>query len=149
MLLKVVSHGHPDAELLIEAGRLDMLARYAYEDRTPVHGEDFSPPHGRFVVAYLDGTAVGCGGWRVNGRKAEIKRMYVAPAARRRGIAKAVLANLEEAARTAGRTEIILETGVRQPEALALYRSSGYLEIPAFGYHTEDAESVYLGKLLR
>jgi GNAT superfamily N-acetyltransferase len=68
----------------------------------------------------------------------EIKRMYVVPAARGAGYARAVLAALEDLARRLGAARVVLETGERQPEAIRLYESSGYLPIEGFG-HYKDA----------
>ena len=68
---------------------------------------------------------------------AEVKRMYVAPGARGRGLARAMLAHLEDTARQAGAEAMVLETGLAQPEAIALYVSSGYAEIPAFGFYRD------------
>jgi GNAT superfamily N-acetyltransferase len=61
--------------------------------------------------------------------------MYVAPIARGRGVARALLAELERTAAEAGRLRVMLETGTRQPEAIALYRSSGYRPVPSFGLY--------------
>ncbi|MET3962489.1 ribosomal protein S18 acetylase RimI-like enzyme [Marmoricola sp. OAE513] len=72
---------------------------------------------------------------------AEIKRMYVAPAGRGRGLARAMLAHLESTARAAGADLMILETGTEQPEALALYESSGYRSIPGFGYYRSSPKN--------
>jgi GNAT superfamily N-acetyltransferase len=90
-----------------------------------------------------DANALGCGALRVLGDGvAEVKRMYVAPAARGRGVAKAVLAGLEAAARERGWTTLRLETGPRQPEAMGLYSQAGYRPIEAFGAYVDapDAE---------
>ena len=74
--------------------------------------------------------------------------MYVTPAARSRGLARQMLAELERTARAAGYRRMILETGSKQPEAIGLYRSSGYTEIPAFGYYAGSPHSRHLAKLL-
>jgi GNAT superfamily N-acetyltransferase len=71
-------------------------------------------------------------------RTAEVKRMYVVPAARARGLARQVLAHLERTAAEAGAEAMILETGLAQPEAIALYESSGYTRIPSFGYYKDE-----------
>jgi len=78
----------------------------------------------------------------------EIKRMYVAPSARRRGVGRALLAGLEEAARDLGWTVLRLETGLRQPEAIALYEESGYRRIPDFGHWAGDPLTVSFEKAL-
>ena len=96
----------------------------------------------------MDGTPAACGGWRAHGADAELKRMYVSPAFRGRGLARAVLEALERTAAEAGFARVILETGQRQPEAIALYRSSGYEPVPSFGFYAEAPEAVHLGKVV-
>jgi GNAT superfamily N-acetyltransferase len=92
--------------------------------------EDFVPPSGRFVIAYQDGRPVGCGGVKsLHDGSVEVKRLFVAPEARRRGVARLILRRLENAAREAGNAVIRLDTGEQQPGALELFRSSGYREI--------------------
>lgn len=145
---EAVTYEHPDAARLIHEAQQEDVVRYGGEDETPVDPAEFAAPHGLFLVGYLDGIPVACGGWRVHDAGAELKRMYVAPAARRKGLAKAILAELESAALAAGHRWIILETGNRQPEALALYRSAGYTDVPKFGYYADDPEIVHLGKVL-
>lgn len=80
---------------------------------------------------------------------AEIKRMYVVPDARGKGHARALLAELERTARRRGRTRMVLETGTEQPDAVQLYRSSGYTPIPTFGPHRTDDRSRCFAKPLR
>jgi len=94
---------------------------------------ELGPPHGAFIVGYADGDAVCCGGLkRLPDGAAEIKRMYVTPAARSKGVAAQLLTALEDAARGLGYTVIRLDTGDRQPHAEALYRRSGYAPGPNF-----------------
>lgn len=118
-------------------------------DETPVRPEEFEPPQGTFLIAYRNGDAIGCGGWRTfagSGHLAEIKRMYVVPAARGRGVALALLRALEESAMQAGRTRAILETGILQPEAIALYGKAGYERIPDFGYYKDHPDVRSFGR---
>ena len=75
--------------------------------------------------------------------------MYVTPSARGRGLARRLLAELERTARAAGHQRVILETGSQQPEAVALYRSAGYTDIPAYGYYACSPDSMHFGKVLR
>ncbi len=94
---------------------------------------EMSPPTGCFLVAYVDGVAAGCGTVRrMDDATAEIKRMYVRPEVRGRGVARRILAGLESAALELGYRRIVLDTGDRMPEAQALYRSSGYDDIPDY-----------------
>ncbi|MGY1753922.1 GNAT family N-acetyltransferase [Blastococcus sp. SYSU D01042] len=91
-----------------------------------------------------DGTALGCGALRPLGDgAAEVKRMYVVQSARGRGVGRAVLAGLEDAARAHGWSTLRLETGPRQPEAVALYRSAGYRPIDAFGVYVDDPDALH------
>lgn len=136
----------PQAQRLISATLADLAERYGGAgDRTPVDPAEFDPPQGVFLLAWLDGAAVGCGGWRTEGEDAEIKRMYTAPEARGRGVARTVLTALEELARAAGRRRMILVTGYRQPEAIALYESRGYRRIPKFGYYKDEPGALAYG----
>jgi GNAT superfamily N-acetyltransferase len=146
--IEVVPYDHPDAARLIAEVQQEYEVRYGGPDTTAVHPAEFSPPRGLFLVGYLDDTPVASGGWRASGHDAEIKRMYVAQAARRSGLARAILAELERTARAAGHRRMILETGSAQPEAVALYRSAGYTEIPAFGHYADSPLSTHFGKVL-
>jgi GNAT superfamily N-acetyltransferase len=110
-------------------------------------------PNAVFVVARLEGEPVGCGalkpfeeGGAVD--TAEVKRMYVAPHARGRGVARAVLARLEDEARRFGYRRVVLETGVYQVEAIRLYERSGYTRIPCYGMYATRAISVCYGREL-
>ena len=98
-----------------------------------------------FWLASLDGRPVGCVGLRVLApARVEVKHLYVEPAARRRGTASALMAALEAEAARRG-AEIVLETGTRQPEAIALYEARGYRRRgPYPGSDVDDACSVYL-----
>jgi hypothetical protein len=102
-----------------------------------------------FLVARLGEEPVGCGALRrFDDETAEIKRMYVAPAGRRRGIARRILAALERCAREFHYRVIRLETGVRQPEARALYESMGFRRIAPFGPYIGSPTSVCFEKPL-
>lgn len=133
----------PDAARLVEEVQLEYVARYGSRDETPLRPGYFEPPGGAFFVGYLDGVPVATGAWRARDdvealgarASAEVKRMYVAPAARGRGLARLMLAHLEDTAAESGAEVMVLETGTGQPEALALYDSSGYVAIPGFGHY--------------
>ena len=101
----------------------------------------FVPPDGVFlVVRDEDGTALGCGGIaRYDEARGEVKRMYVVPQARGRGVGRRILVELEARARELGYTAVVLETGDRQPAALDLYETSGYDRIPCWApYDTRE-----------
>jgi GNAT superfamily N-acetyltransferase len=95
---------------------------------------DFAPPHGTFLVGFDEARTPVCGGGvkRLDAQAAEIKRMYVVPAARRRGLARELLRALEDAARQLGYGVVRLDTGPRQPHAQAMYESAGYRPIGNF-----------------
>ena len=101
-------------------------------------------------MAYVDGVAVGCGAIRrLDEVTAEIKRMYVDPSVRGRGIGRALVEALENEARVAGVTRIVLETGTRLPQAIGLYEAMGYARIPLFGeYLSSPDTSLCFGKSL-
>lgn len=146
--IEIVPYDHPDAGKLIDEGQQDEAERYGNADETPVDPDEFVPPKGVFMVGYADGVPVACGGWRSHGGDAELKRMYVVPAARGNGFARMILTELEQNALRAGHQRMILETGKKQPEAIALYRSMGYVYIPNFGYYANEPDCVCLAKAL-
>ena len=121
---------------LIELVQGEYVVRYGGRDDAPIDVAEFLPPKGLFLLATVDGVLAGCGGWRDLGDgRAEVKRMFTVAGFRNRGVARAVLAELERTAAAAGVEEIVLETGTVQPEAIALYASSGYEPIDGFGYY--------------
>jgi GNAT superfamily N-acetyltransferase len=146
--IRTVGYDDPDAQTLIEEVQQEYVRRYGGQDESPIDPAQFAPPQGLFVVLYEAGVPLAMGGWRRDGPVAELKRMYVRAAGRGRGYARAVLAHLERAAVLAGIETMILETGLKQPEAIALYESSGYLPITAFGHYAEAELSIHLGKSL-
>lgn len=151
-----VGFGHPDALLLIEAVQEEYVVRYGGRDDTPLDPLMFEPPAGSFYVGYLDDVPVVSGAWRRRGDvevfgsrdSAEVKRMYVAPQARGLGMARSMLAHLERTAAEAGARVMVLETGSAQPEAIALYESSGYTRIESFGHYKWSPQNRCFGKLL-
>ncbi len=101
------------------------------------------------VVAYEGETAVGCGAFKAyEEATAEIKRMFVRENVRGRGIAGVILAELEAWAKELNYTECILETGVKQPEAIRLYEKSGYEKMTSYGQYLNVANSVCMRKLI-
>lgn len=98
-----------------------------------VQPSELAPPDGAWLVAYLNGRPVGCGGLqRLDADTAEVRRIFLDEQARGRGIGRALLAQLEDQARDLGHRCIRLTTGDAQPEALGLFKSAGYEEIPPF-----------------
>ena len=149
MRIEVVSYEHPDAQRLVDEVQQEYVIRYGEADVTPVRADEFAAPRGLFLLGYIDGKAVASGGWRMRDGDepgfedgdVELKRMYVVPEARGLGLSRVMLAELEAAAARAGRIRVLLETGRRQPEAIALYRSSGYEKIAKFGAYRDDPDS--------
>ncbi|WP_045748133.1 GNAT family N-acetyltransferase [Actinoplanes rectilineatus] len=126
----------PAVQALVAENMRDLSARYGGTgDDTPIAGADFVLPQGEFLVAVEDGRLIGSAAWRRHHSDAELKRMFTRPAARGRGVARRLLTAVEESARAAGCKRVILETGDKQPEAIALYVSAGYERIDDFGYY--------------
>jgi GNAT superfamily N-acetyltransferase len=97
------------------------------------HPEELSPPHGGFVVLTEDGRPVAGGGVkRLDDRTCEIKRMYVVPDARGRGVGRELLAALESLARDLGYAVARLDTGAKQPGARRMYERAGYVAVPDY-----------------
>jgi len=139
----------PVSAALIEAVQLEYVERYGGPDESPVQPDDFSPPNGRFLIGYVGTTPVAMGGLRrIDATTVEIKRMYVVPDQRGRGHSRTVLACLEDVARSLGAARVVLETGMKQPEAMRLYETSGYERIEGFGHYCGQELSVSYGKRL-
>ena len=131
-----------------------LAAVYEPHQRHGLALEQLFEPHIRFFLAYLEGRAVGCGGVGLFEGYAEVKRMFTRPAARGRGVAKAVLARIEDEALRASLPVLRLETGVHQPEAVGLYRAAGFRPCGAFGPYAAMpaaaiATSLFFEKSLR
>ncbi len=154
-----------DGDMLTEPGRTlayelwcEMEVLYADDPTAPetngevddLRNEELLAPTGRFLIVYDDaGAPVACGAIRRrDAETAEIKRMYVRPTARGRGLSRLVLGELESTARRLGYRALVLETGLRQPEAIALYESEDYTVIPNFGFYRESPLSVCYRKEL-
>jgi DNA-binding MarR family transcriptional regulator/GNAT superfamily N-acetyltransferase len=128
---------HPDARYCL-AEYVAELNRRSERGFDPSVGatalpHEVRPPAGRFFVAYLHGEPIGCGAVKHHGgAPAEIKRMWIAPAARGLGLGRRLLEELEECARAGGARAARIETSAVLTEALELYRSAGWVEVPAF-----------------
>lgn len=130
----------PQALVLIGELQQEYVVRYGGPDETPVDPREFDPPGGAFLIAELDREPIGCAGLRRHGPDiVELKRMYVRASYRRRGLARALLAGVEARARSLGYRQVLLETGSKQPEAVALYLASGYQPIENVGYYKHSA----------
>jgi GNAT superfamily N-acetyltransferase len=142
---------HPVAAALVNAQWNELADRYGGGDPSQLDPLDFSPPRGAFVVMYLDGRPVACGGFQpMKGEPGvnEIKRMYTVPDARRNGFSRIILGALESEATGLGYTRMALVTGPLQPEAIALYESSGYKRRANFGVWARIPQAICMTKPL-
>jgi len=137
---------------LIDSLNAELRGVYSEPGATHFHldPEEVAEGRGTFLVVYLEGTPVGCGALRIlDAETAELKRMYVSPAVRGRGLGRRLVAALEAEARALGIRRLVLETGILQDAALALYRATGFHPIPLYGEYCLSPEtSVCLGKEL-
>jgi putative acetyltransferase len=123
---------------------------YPAEARYALGLASLKKPNVVFVVARDDkGAALGCGAIVVNGRQAELKRMYVRSENRGQGLAQQMLKELEKWAAKMACQEVLLETGPYQPEALAFYKKQGYARRGPFGSYPDHPLSVFMGKVLQ
>jgi len=133
-----------EAAMRAEVGAMYAGLDLTAEDMPKAGPDELNPPNGLFIVGYLDGEAVCCGGLkRLDDRACEIKRMYVAPTVRGRGVARRLLAELEDRARGLGFQVARLDTGDRQPDAQHIYESSGYR--PIHNYNSNPV-ATYFGE---
>jgi putative acetyltransferase len=138
-----------DAQLLLAALDAELTARYPEEPVSEwrLEPDEVSPGQGAFVVAFRDQRLVGCCALRrLEDGSGEVKRMYVRPEERGRGAAKQLLQAIEAEARALGLVRLVLETGVRQPEAIKVYERGGFTRIAPFGHYVDSPLSVCMGK---
>jgi GNAT superfamily N-acetyltransferase len=141
----------PAAQSLIDALNAELSGRYPEEGACHfrLDPDEVADGQGSFLIASRAGKPIGCGAVRrIEERTGEIKRMYVSPEERGRGVGRAILAALEAEAKTLGISRLVLETGVRQSEALALYQRAGFSRIAPFGEYVECPLSVCMAKQL-
>ena len=149
VIIEAVSPRSPEARALIAELDAYLVSLYPPERNYLLDVESLCAPEITFLVARCDGAAAGCGALRrLDGSSAEIKRMYVRPQYRGQGVGRAVLAALEAQARGSGTRALLLETGADQPEALALYESTGYRSRERYGEYRKESSSVFLQKML-
>jgi DNA-binding MarR family transcriptional regulator/GNAT superfamily N-acetyltransferase len=134
---RVVDPEHPDAKRCLRAYVAELNRRsdipFDPSNGSTAEPHEVRPPAGAFLVAYLNGDAIGCGAVKHrSGGPTDIKRMWVAESARGLGIGRRLLRELEQLARDGGARVVQLETNAALVEAIAMYRSAGYAEVPAF-----------------
>lgn len=158
MEIRRVRYDHPDAAMLMKRVQAIYAERYGGPDASPMDPDEFRPPAGEYFLGYVEGLPVASGAWRVrtdapafgHAVTAELKRMYVVEEQQRRGLARQMLAHLEAAALAAGHGVMVLNTGAMQPEAIALYRSSGYEQLAAgWGTYACSPNALFFAKRLR
>lgn len=167
--IDLVPFDDEDAAALRAAQRVELDARYGSDDHEPgtvpsavdvpvflVARSADTPtdtPTGR-TTGTATGTPIACGGLRplgpglFDGTAVEVKRMYVAPAARGSGVAAAVLRELERQAAGLGAERVVLETGTMQPDAMRFYEREGYTPIPRYGHYADSELSVCYERVL-
>ena len=140
----------PAGQSLIQGLNAEILGLYpeeGTEDHARLDPEEVGPGRGVFLIGWHAEEPIACGAIRrIDPATAEIKRMYVAPAHRNRGVAGAMLAALEWEARALKLTRVVLETGPRQPAAVALYTRAGYTVIAPFADYMHSPLSICMGK---
>jgi len=140
--MAVVHYDSAEAQQLIEELQQEYIIRYGGRDRTPVDPGQFAIPDGAFLVIRVDGLSVGCAGLRRHDeRSVEVKRMFVRVEFRGQGLARWLLTCVEDQARALGYRKMLMETGLRQPEAMALYESSGFEPVAGFGFYAGAPEN--------
>jgi putative acetyltransferase len=152
MLMITITRESPrqdDVVALIRQSDALMQSLYPAESNHLVDIDALAQPQVYFFVAREDGRALGCGAFVMGeGGCAEMKRVFVDPAARGKGIARLIMEALEREAAKLGVGLIQLETGIKQPEAIALYRKFGYVERGPFGSYHPDPLSLFMEKRL-
>ncbi|QKJ29451.1 GNAT family N-acetyltransferase [Mucilaginibacter mali] len=130
--------------------QLDAELRLMYADLMDTYDQHNIIEHNdTVVIAYADSLPVGCGCFKPFDNEAvEVKRMFVHPDVRGRGISKLILGDLEAWARELGFTYTVLETGLKNSDAHHLYRKTGYVDIPGFGPYIDLEESICMRKSL-
>lgn len=136
-----------DAQALINELESHLASLYPSESRHGYNVEKLLREKVDFFLVREDGEAAGCGGVQLYGTDyGELKRMYVRPRFRGRGLGKFLLEHLADHARRNGVALLRLETGIHQEEAIGLYEGSGFQRIPPFGTYREDPLSVFFEK---
>lgn len=139
----------PGIVALLQQSDAYMAALYPAESNHMLDLESLAAPEVRFLVARIEGRIVGCAALVHGGNGAgEIKRMFVDPAARGQGVGRGLLQEIETLAKAMRIQRLQLETGGKQPEALALYRRFGYVERGPFGSYKPDPMSLFMEKRL-
>jgi len=147
--IAVEDPAQPDVAPLLQASDAYMASLYPAESNHMLDVASLRQPQVAFLVARVDGKAQGCGAVLDSGEGwAEVKRMFVSPAARGLKLGRRLLDEIEAIAARRGVRVLRLEMGGLQPEALGLYRSAGFVEIGPFGAYGPDPVSIFMEKTL-
>lgn len=150
LVIRRVDPASPDCRVLIEELDRVQSSLYPPENNYLDSIEELQKPNCHFLAAYVDDQIVGCGALKiVDENYSELKRMYVVADHRKRGIGQRLLEELESRSAQSGIWLVRLETGVSQPEALALYRRNGYKETDAFGQYSDSDLNIFMEKRIR
>lgn len=147
--MRIVASDPKDAAAadLIQALDDETQHRYPGEPVFGIDADGFLERGGIFLLGFVEGAAIACGALRqISHEVYEVKRMYVRPEYRGRGLSRLTFNRLEGIARDKGSRKLLIETGNKQPEALALYRSVGFTEIDRFGEYIENEYSICFAK---
>jgi putative acetyltransferase len=147
--IAVEDPAEPEVAPLLQASDAYMASLYPPQSNHMLDVASLREPQVTFLVARVDGKAIGCGAVVDSGEGwAELKRMFVAPAARGLKLGRRLLDEIEAIAARQGARVLRLEMGGLQPEALGLYRSAGFVEIGPFGDYAPDPLSIFMEKPL-
>jgi GNAT superfamily N-acetyltransferase len=134
--------------LLVDELQAEYVVRYGGRDATPVAAGEFEPPTGAFLVLYVGDDPAACGALRRHHEQdVEVKRLFVRRPYRGRGLSRRLMAELERTAAALGYRRVLVETGLAQPEAIALYESSGYARVPGFGHYRDSPQNRCYAKI--
>lgn len=149
IVIAIADPAHPPVRAMVEELDAYLVPLYPAESNHLLDIETLRQPEMRFFAAFRNETVLAIGGCWLHGDYAEVKRIYVTPAARGLGLAKRIMQRIEAEAAEMGRRLARLETGIHQPESLGLYRRLGYVDCGAFGdYPADDPNSVFMEKRL-
>lgn len=147
--ITIADPAHPPVRALVEELDAYLVPLYPAESNHLLDIETLRQPEMRFFAAFRNHEVLAIGGCWLHEDYAEVKRIYVPPAARGLGLAKRLMARIEQEALACGRVIARLETGIHQPESLGLYRRLGYVNRGPFGdYPTDDPNSIFMEKHL-
>lgn len=145
MAVRRVASGDPALVPLVAAQEAEVMSRYGATDPGP--GLSAGAP---CLLAVCEEQPVGCVAVApLSGATGEVKRMYVVPEARGRGVGRVLLQHVEQLAIDVGYRALRLETGTEQPEAVGLYRAHGWVVIPCYGYFKDDPSTICMEKQLQ